>query len=128
LATVNPDITTYDHQDPPAGSNYYTVTAGYNSGESASADTVFVLFTGIPESRDQDIVISPNPSTGKVTIRSGMLISRITLLTTEGHVLREPDIPETYNISMDLGQYLPGMYIVKIETERGTAYRRIIIK
>lgn len=72
-----------------------------------------------------DIVIYPNPSSGKIYVSSGedMNIRRITLYDTKGFKVKI--VIGSMN-SIDIGTLNNGMYIIKIETDKDNYVKRVI--
>lgn len=76
---------------------------------------------------DIDIRLYPNPTTGVVHIRSdGPDIHRITLFNIHGQRLAA-QTPNSSSCTMNLTAQPAGIYIIHVETEKGTATKRIAI-
>ena len=76
---------------------------------------------------DIDIRLYPNPTTGVVHIRTdGPDIHRITLYNIHGQRL-SVQVPNTPSCTINLTAQPAGLYIIQVETEKGTATKRIAI-
>jgi hypothetical protein len=78
--------------------------------------------------------ISPNPSSGIITISGNTLSDesvRITILDLNGKVVRNenPPVPgNTLEVKMDLSALAKGVYFIRIETKTGTKVKKLILQ
>ena len=94
---------------------------------SGSADISSVT-TVKEEDKNRDIHIQPNPVRDEATVSSGSSIKNVTLYDVYGKlVYRQSDINEKI-CKLSLSGLLPGMYIVKVETENGCKTQKMIKK
>ena len=70
----------------------------------------------------EDITIYPNPTTGLLVIETNNL-QEVKIYNIRGQLLKITDKNQ-----IDLSQYAKGIYLVKINTNKGTAVRKIILK
>ncbi len=80
---------------------------------------------GPPNSLDElidiELLVFPNPSFGKVTVKSNLEISKINLYAVDGKLLSAYD-----STNIDINS--PGIYFIKIITEKGALIKKIIIE
>ena len=98
------------------------VTFVSGSGDISSVTTVK------EEDKNRDIHIQPNPVRDEVTVSSGSSIKNVTLYDVYGKlVYRQSDINEKI-CKLSLSGLLPGMYVVKVETDNGCKTQKMIKK
>lgn len=86
--------------------------------------------TGVIENIEQnDFVVYPNPSYGIFQINSSFEILAYSVYDLFGKQILE-NVPkgENKNIVVDLSTYSKGLYFIRIQTDRGTISRKIIIE
>lgn len=71
--------------------------------------------------------VFPNPSNGNFELISTKPITTITVISTKGEFIFNSKIPNLLHTSFNL-TLLPGIYLLKIVTENGFVYKRIMIK
>jgi len=80
-------------------------------------------FTGIPETpgNQSDLIIFPNPVTGQSAIRNKQLAGSVTLRIFDrtGRLIRQESEVKTDNLILDRKDFLPGIYLVKLEDKQG---------
>jgi hypothetical protein len=72
------------------------------------------------------INIRPNPSSGKVFINASETILSITLIDSYGKIITEIEELKTKEIELDISQFAPGIYTLKVETEVGVEMRKLV--
>ena len=98
------------------------VTFVSGSGDISSVTTVK------EEDKNRDIHIQPNPVRDEATVSSGSSIKNVTLYDVYGKlVYRQSDINEKI-CKLSLSGLLPGMYVVKVETDNGCKTQKMIKK
>jgi len=125
----------FDDNDTSMETCYYQVTAINTivGGECESAPAmavdgihnyVTVHTDGMNEQGD-DIKVYPNPTNGQVTIETeGM--SRVTVTNALGQTIYDA-FTEIGSMTLDLSQYGSGMFMVRINTEKGICVKRISV-
>jgi|GEM_PF-684977 len=93
---------------------------------------VFDPCTGIPFiTGDQaGIVLSPNPSTGMITIdlgRSGAINAGVTVYDSQGKEVMQQNINGS-KATLDMLAFPKGLYIVKIQTNNGSKTEKLILQ
>ena len=95
----------------------------------AGSDTIMIAFTttvGLSELKLDEIVnIFPNPTDGRLDIKSTIRISEIRLYTSTGILLINKKA-NSYEIVLELGEYPSGIYHIWIITENGNIMKKII--
>jgi len=119
--------TTYTDVDPLMGLHHYYVTAVYDEGESVSTDTVDVLITGIKDNILNNIQVFPNPATNHVNIKSGIRIKMIKVYNFTGQIVANEQVNNIL-YRLNTSQFNTGIYFLRIETNDGALYKRIIIE
>ena len=98
------------------------VTFVSGSGDISSVTTVK------EEDKNRDIHIQPNPVRDEATVSSGSPMKNVTLYDVYGKlVYRQSDINEKI-CKLSLSGLLPGMYVVKVETDNGCKTQKMIKK
>jgi Leucine-rich repeat (LRR) protein len=84
--------------------------------------TIFQSLSNSVFAKDDSINVSPNPSTGNVTVRSNFNIKSIELYDVQGRILQT-----VLNASkLDISDKSNGIYFLKITTEKGSKIEKII--
>ena len=71
---------------------------------------------------ENSIIISPNPTSGIVEIKSKIPIEKVNVFDFSGRL-----VLESFNQKIDLSNYNSGVYFLKIETSKGVSIKKIII-
>jgi len=117
------------------GTYFYQVSASYlHCKESDLTENVCVEinFDAIPEFLEANIHIYPNPTTGelRIELRQAQLpngelkINNVVFFDVFGRKVLEPTL--TVSHSYDLTVLKPGIYFVKIETDLGVVFKKVI--
>ena len=74
---------------------------------------------------DSNVAVYPNPTQGSVNVMApGM--SHVSVLNALGQVVYDANV-STKSVTLDLGQYEAGIYMVRVEGENGVSVRRISV-
>ena len=105
------------------GEYTYSVTAVYPNCESEPvyAD---VNVTSVNDINGK-VVIYPNPTNSTVTIEAANM-KHITVVNALGQVVYDTDLTADMT-QLNLGQYKPGVYMVRINTEEGVSVKRVTV-
>ncbi len=102
------------------------VTASALDGSAVSATksiTIIYQNVGIDEMKVSSIFIYPNPASEYITIDAGnLIIKSIVIKDMSGKQLSL--LKANF---IDLKSYTSGLYIIKIETDKGTLFKKLII-
>ncbi|MBN2174593.1 MAG: T9SS type A sorting domain-containing protein, partial [Bacteroidales bacterium] len=116
--------------NPESGWHEYFITASANSVESGPSNTIefWVPYTDINNTDEQNFVeIYPIPTSNSININSVDCIYEISIYSTIGErVLNKK--ANSNNIKLDVSSFKCGIYLLLIQTERGTTSRRIVIQ
>jgi hypothetical protein len=75
----------------------------------------------IDELIDIELSIFPNPTAGKVTVKSDLEISQINLYAIDGKLI-------SVNKTSEIDINTKGIYFLKIVTEKGNTVRKIVVE
>jgi hypothetical protein len=117
--------TEYSDTDLPNGFYEYFIRAVYYFGESGNSDPAYVL-VGINELQAGDFEIFPNPASQKVTVNSAIIIKNIRVLNNFGQQILDKEVNNTH-FEINVSQYKPGIYFIKIETGDGLTVKKMTI-
>jgi len=119
--------------NPIAGATAQTFTAIVNgsyavvvteNGCSDTSDCVVIDYIGIKEIDADKIEIYPNPTNNLVTIDIPGISAEIEVIDAQGKILQVSKIENNGTIS--LGEYVTGVYILRISSKNGTSVHRIV--
>ena len=105
------------------GEYTFSVTAVYPNCESEPvyAD---VNVTSVNDINGK-VVLYPNPTNSNVTIEAAGM-KHITVVNALGQVVYDTDVNADM-LQLNLGQYKPGIYMVRINTEEGMSVKRVTV-
>jgi hypothetical protein len=132
LLTVNG----YNDTIPLAEELYcYFVTAAYQDSWSGAflcespSDTLCVHYTsGIPEQKETQIRIYPNPVSDVLNIETDMAFTGIEILNFLGESIYSESFPKTFNITIPMKDNPSGIYLLKIKSVKGIIVRKVLKK
>ncbi|MCR5014864.1 MAG: T9SS type A sorting domain-containing protein, partial [Bacteroidales bacterium] len=104
----------------------YNVTALWNGKETSFSNSIFLgpSVSVEEEPAARPVALFPNPSRDRLTVQAeGM--TRISVVNLMGQEM-ESRIVEGNEVVMDLSQYAPGLYLVKVDTESGSFTERFV--
>ncbi len=101
------------------------VTALYNSiqSESEYIDSVYcggIVISGIKETKQSNLKLFPNPTTGKINIDT-QTIKKILIMNQAGEILQE----NNKKTEIDLSNFPKGTYLIKIITGKEIFVKKI---
>ncbi len=73
-----------------------------------------------------ELTVYPNPTTNKVYVNGEYENARISLISTDGRIVYVSEKENRYS-NIDVSQYERGMYILKLETSKGTVTRKLAL-
>jgi len=116
---------TSDSYTPTATGDYYCTVTNSNSCTSDKSNTINVIISSLPGIDEMDrIIIYPNPTTDNFTVHSPQK-SSIQIIDVRGKIIRT--LTATANRSeIDISDLPRGLYVIKIDTEKGFVIRKVI--
>lgn len=131
------DATSYSDNDIQSVNCYYKVTAvntmpGNETCESSFAlamdgihDYVHVTTDGVVESNGT-VSVYPNPTENNIIVEAAGM-KRIVVMNTLGQVVYDVAI-DAETVTLDLGRYGIGMYMVRVDTANETIIRKVSVR
>lgn len=105
-----------------------TLTVTNACGTDAISQTVTVTGIGVTElTTDNTVKVYPNPASDLLNIISDASINEISIVNTAGQVVFNMNNVNSSKTQLDLGALVSGMYMVNVQTEKGTARTQISI-
>jgi hypothetical protein len=105
----------------------YYVTAVYYFGESGNSSAVPILITSFDENKENGILVSPNPASGYVMVKSGIHVNSYSLIDMRGKLI-ETRIVESSSFTINVTPYSEGVYYLRFETDKRIILRKIILQ
>jgi len=107
------------------------IISGKYTFENVTANhTIHVVFSGVGIEENittNNIVIYPNPTTGKLGIKSSELkVERIEICDIYGRNVIFLTLPMLQETNVDISDLQSGIYFVRIHTERGEIVRKVL--
>jgi hypothetical protein len=87
--------------------------------------------TGVKQNKNEiNFTFYPNPATDvvNITLTDNNLINRVVLFDLRGSIVREVANIKAGNTTLSLGGIASGVYILGVQSDKGTATRQLIIK
>jgi hypothetical protein len=108
----------------------------YNGCESVFSPEACLLLTDIPSvniEEDGTIKIYPNPASDVLFIESKEKIESLTIFDSRGITIEQLNnrTMEQWNgerVEIPVGDLLPGLYLVKVETDGGVVGRKVVVR
>ena len=92
------------------------------------ADSLFVEnCESIATAEENQTYLMPNPASETVTVASSFRIADIEVFTLDGRSLMKQRV-DGISTTLDISQLPTGTYIVRITTDNGTAYKKLVVK
>ena len=123
-----------------ATANSHYVFDRWNDGDTANprnivvvSDTAFTAYfvgesqESIAEAESARITLSPNPTSGKVKVSADEAIRGIKVFDMAGKEVLSV-VSSGRNVEIDMAGQPSGTYVVRLETEKGTAARKLIVE
>jgi Leucine-rich repeat (LRR) protein len=107
-------------------SNRANIFFDYNAPvETNPALTTFTLLSSPGFTKDESIVLYPNPTNGIIKINCDNSIKSIELYDLEGRII-ETTLEHTKTTQLDISNRANGIYFVKVATQNGEQIQKII--
>ncbi len=107
------------------GSYSFFVTAMYYFGESGPSNSITI--TGINKTVTNQIQLFPNPANDVLFIQSPLEIYYLELLNIQGSILFSENV-RSKDFKLDISNLKPGVYFLKLETDRELILRKVMVK
>jgi hypothetical protein len=128
--------TSYSDDTGPGigGTYYYYVTAVSDDPsspmplcESAGSDTIAISTVALPEKWNAGPRVYPNPATGLVHVVSDRKIEVVQILNYRGQTVALHREPGIYCFSLDVSEFLAGVYFFRITDQQAVKTIKVII-
>lgn len=86
---------------------------------------VFYYYDAVSESLSTTITLYPNPAHDAVRIE-GESINRVRVYNVYGQLMEMIETRKQSTIQLEVGHYIPGTYILMLETDQGVAVKRLV--
>ena len=137
LATVASSINSFTDLYPPAGYVYYKIEVlkpvpcspsktAITSSISNLASNDPYLSSGNIQAPDADVQIFPNPTTGKVKVRSGRIIEKVDIYNSIG-IQVQSTLGGSMEMVFDLFNLGKGVYYLRVDTGNKIEVRKVVV-
>lgn len=116
------------HIYPGNGSYKVTLTISNECGTTVSDSSMEIGTIGFAETAINNLIIYPNPTSGKVTISSNSPVVGIRIMDLLGSEIAVPYINGIEDSEIDLSQVSVGTYIIHIFFENGSTTAKSLYK
>ncbi len=125
-ATSNEENPSVVYNTPGTYSVTLSINDGVNENTMVKDDFIMVnVVTNVNQLENLNISIYPNPNNGRFTIKLNQN-SKVEIINALGKILFAEEFSGKQTI--DLSQYAEGIYFVKVETEKESIVKKIIIR
>lgn len=118
---------TYSDTLEYAGTFEYYATAVYYFGESDPSNIEAIVITSIEHPKLASISIFPNPAKDRINIVSNEIIRIAEITNLQGNVLIHEDI-NAKDFQINISSLESGIYILRLENNKGTSLKKIVIR
>jgi uncharacterized Ntn-hydrolase superfamily protein len=104
-------------------------TTGLGERSDVAIDNIRVVsdILGVSDPVLSSVTVNPNPTTGIFTIVSPTVaIKRVTVYDLNGRTVAQQEFHTSKNYQMDIAKLNTALYFVKIETEEGPIFKRVL--
>ena len=124
-------------------SGYYSITFSADHYYSKTVDSVLIFrdqsrnldialvpdYTSLEKVKASSFILFPNPTHYQVHIISRILFQKIALLSLDGKLIKEWEILDTNETTININGIIPGIYLVRIIGKKGSSqYQKLIIQ
>lgn len=107
------------------GNFYYVLKDSLRNEVKTYLDSCGVL--GITEAVSEQIHVFPNPAGNRIFITSSLPVSRLILFNISGQKMAEEQVSGTA-VQLNCSAIPSGLYILQIDTQKGTFRRKVLKK
>ncbi|MDX2248447.1 MAG: S8 family serine peptidase [Bacteroidia bacterium] len=101
-------------------------------GASIGASTIEVIpgfgNTDLSGRMTEDVAVYPNPVTDFMFVESASAVKSVRVYTVTGALVKTESTVENNQVSVNVSQMVPGVYMVAIETEDEVIYKKVLKK
>ena len=127
---------TYSYQVRSASVNHWVIPKDTILSLPAYAkingdeDFVTVLVTHFQENNKKDFSLTayPNPTTTKLIIKSESKLKKVHIYNLLGQKVGELGANKQTQVEIDVSRYQKGIYLLKVETEKGVVSRKFVVE
>ncbi|WP_210466877.1 two-component regulator propeller domain-containing protein [Rufibacter roseolus] len=111
-------------------SGIYAVRIIGSCGTSEMSTAVTYNITGLEEELSKHFRIYPNPTQNNlsVEIHDNLKLNRLTIYSIQGKIVTEIKESRKGFISLTLGHLEKGLYIMRLDTNKGVLYKKIVLE
>ena len=111
-----------------SGDYKVTLTATNQFGQNSKTDTITIVITGVNEPAGEQLLVFPNPSTGRFYISQIPEPCTITIINAASQMVRQLSIAsKTDHYSFDLSELKRGIYYLRIKTNTKTWLQKLVL-
>jgi hypothetical protein len=114
---------------PTATGNYYSIVTDVNGCISDTSNVIYVVITGLSSlvSSDGDIKIFPNPAYNNITIENTTNYNdiQVSIFDISGQLLLQQSL-QLAKTEIDISSFAKGVYVLKVENEKGIIMEKLI--
>ena len=106
-----------------------TVTSLTSGCSDSLSRYVLFDFSGIKPIDNGSIMVNPNPASGqfKISLREGVKSGMVSIISNNGQVVYRSQLSNQSEITLK-ENLSSGIYVIKVDSERGSAYTRLMIR
>lgn len=112
-----------------ATSGTSTLTASFTVAECGEIERDFVInagYFGVDEHETNEVQVYPNPTKGTLHVEAKGIES-VRLVNIMGQVLEMRDCGHSNNVELNIGGYVPSVYLLEIKTDNGIVKKRVTL-
>jgi len=112
-----------------ATSGTSTLTASFTVAECGEIERDFVInagYFGVDEHETNEVQVYPNPTKGTLHVEAKGIES-VRLVNMMGQVLEMRDCGHSNNVELNIGGYVPSVYLLEIKTDNGIVKKRVTL-
>lgn len=125
----------FSYTGTAAALNLATILFDFGGNEAFTATITDIYFgesgctsTAVAEVPETNISLSPNPTPGMLHVTSSQAIQQVTIFNLLGKVIADKVVNLSNSLQINLGNYVNGVYLVRLLTENGDVIIRRVVK
>lgn len=112
---------------PISQSGQYTVEVTDGNGCTALSAPFDVLFVGVTELENEELIVFPNPSSSFIDVTITTLMVEAVISDLMGRIVLVQNTNGRNSVKLDISQLASGTYILSVKTNSGWTHRRITV-